>query len=182
VLSSIGLAAHDQTDPLSPWNDGPARQSILSFVQEVTDKSSPNYVQPEDRIATFDQDGTLWAEHPLYAQGMFAIDRLHQLSPQHPEWKAQEPFKAVIAGDREAMAKLTEQDWMRIVSATHSGMSTTAFLEIAKRWLATAKHPRFQRPYTELVYLPMREVMDYLRANQFKTYIVTGGGQEFVRA
>ena len=169
-------------DALPSWNDGPAKQEILDFVRDTTDKTSAKYVKPEERIATFDQDGTLWVEHPLYTQAVFALDRVRELAPKHPEWKNKEPFKAVIAGDREAIAKFTEQDWERIVAATHAGMSTEAFLEIVKQWLATAKHPRFKRPYTELVYQPMIEVMDYLRANGFKTYIVTGGGQEFVRA
>ena len=136
---------------------------------------------PADRIATFDQDGTLWVEHPLYTQAMFALDRVHELAPKHPEWKTEPPFKAVLANDREAMARFTEQDWAKIIGATHAGMTTEAFLKIVQDWLARAKHPRFKRPYTELVYQPMLEVMQYLRANGFKTYIVTGGGQEFVR-
>jgi phosphoglycolate phosphatase-like HAD superfamily hydrolase len=138
-------------------------------------------VVPEDRIATFDQDGTLWVEHPLYTQAMFALDRVHTLAPQHPEWKSREPFMAVLSSDQEALTKFTERDWIEIVAATHAGMSTEAFLGIVGQWLETAKHPRFKRPYTELVYQPMREVMDYLRVNGFKTYIVSGGGQEFVR-
>ena len=170
-----------QTDPLSSWNDGAAKQAIIQFVQTVTEKSSPNYVAPEDRIATFDQDGTLWVEHPLYVQGIFALERLTAMAPQHPEWQTTDPFKSVLAGDRAAMAKFNEQDWAQIVMATHAGMTTEAFLEIVKQWLATAKHPRFRKSYTELVYQPMLEVMNYLRANGFKTYIVTGGGQEFVR-
>ena len=169
-------------DPLPSWNQGPAKQAIVSFVQKVADKSSPAYVPPGDRIATFDQDGTLWVEHPLYAQAMFALDRVHELAPRHPEWQTKEPFKAVLGNDREAMARFTEQDWAQIIGATHAGMTTEAFLEIAQEWLARARHPRFQRPYTELVYQPMLEVMQYLRDNGFKTYIVTGGGQEFVRA
>ena len=136
---------------------------------------------PEDRIATFDQDGTLWVEHPLYTQAMFALDRVAALAPEHPEWKDQEPFKAVLAGDREAMAKFSEGDWAKIIAATHAGMTIEEFAAIVQDWLATAKHPRFKRPYTELVYQPMLEVMEYLRANGFRTYIVTGGGQEFVR-
>ncbi len=168
-------------DALPSWNDGPAKQAILSFVKEVTDKSSPKYVEPEDRIATFDQDGTLWVEHPLYTQAMFALDRVRELAPKHPEWKNKEPFKAVIAGDREAMAKFSESDWEVIVAATDAGITNEAFLGIAKEWLQTAKDPRFKWPFTELVYQPMIEVMDYLRANGFRTYIVTGGGQEFVR-
>jgi hypothetical protein len=139
-------------------------------------------VTPEDRIATFDQDGTLWVEHPLYAQAMFALDRVRTLAPQHPAWRSQEPFKSVLSGDLAKIAHLSEKDWTEIIGATHAGMSTEAFLEIATQWLATARHPRFKRKYTELVYQPMREAMDHLRANGFRTYIVTGGGQEFVRA
>jgi phosphoserine phosphatase len=183
LLSAILLClpAYPQTDPLPSWNNGVAKQSILSFVQHVTDKSNSTYVEPQDRIATFDQDGTLWVEHPIYTQAAFALDRVQELAPQHPEWKQREPFKAVISGDHEAMGKFSEADWEIILAATHSGMTTEAFLAIAKQWLAAAKHPRFRRRYTELVYEPMLEVMNYLRANGFKIYIVTGGGQEFVR-
>jgi phosphoglycolate phosphatase-like HAD superfamily hydrolase len=182
ILATLVLALTAQAaEPLSSWNDGPAKQAILSFVKEVTDKSNPKYVEPEDRIATFDQDGTLWVEHPLYTQAMFALDRVRELAPKHPEWRNKEPFKAVIMGNREAIAKFSESDWEIIVASTHTGMGTESFLEIVKKWLATAKHPRFERPYTELIYHPMIELMDYLRANGFKTYIVTGGGQEFVR-
>jgi phosphoserine phosphatase len=168
-------------DALPSWNDTPAKQAIVEFVEAVTTEGGTDFVPPEDRIATFDQDGTLWVEHPLYGQAMFALERVGALAPEHPEWKDQEPFKAVLTGDREAMAKFTEQDWERIIAATHAGMTNDAFQEIVKAWLAKAKDPRFKRPYTELVYQPMLEVMDYLRANGFRTYIVTGGGQEFVR-
>ncbi|HEY9074341.1 MAG TPA: HAD family hydrolase [Desulfobaccales bacterium] len=179
VLTFTALA--QAQDLLPSWNAGPARQAIVSFVHKVTDKSSPAYVPPADRLATFDQDGTLWVEHPLYAQAMFTLDRVRELAPKHPEWKTREPFKAVLANDREAMASFTEQDWAKIIGATHAGMTTEAFHKIAGEWLAKAKHPRFKRPYTQLVYQPMLEVRQYLRANAFKTYIVTGGGQEFVR-
>jgi phosphoglycolate phosphatase-like HAD superfamily hydrolase len=178
LLSGYACA---QTSPLPSWNDGASKQAIISFVKQVTDKSDAKYVDPDDRIATFDQDGTLWVEHPLYTQAMFALARVHELAPQHPEWKQREPFKAVLADDREAMAKFDESDWGAIVAATHAGMTTAAFESIVRDWLASAKDPRFHRPYTELVYRPMLEVMDFLRANGFKTYIVTGGGQEFVR-
>jgi phosphoglycolate phosphatase-like HAD superfamily hydrolase len=182
MLATLALVLSAQAaDPLPTWNDGPAKKAIVEFVSATTEKSSPRYVDPEDRIATFDQDGTLWVSHPLYAQAMFALDRVRELAAKHPEWNNKEPFEAVIAGDREAMAKFSESDWEVIIAATHTGMSTEAFLEIVKQWLVTAKDPRFKRPYTELVYQPMIEVMDYLRANGFKTYIVTGGGQEFVR-
>ena len=174
-------ASTAENTPLASWNDGPAKQSIMAFVRDVTNTSSPKYVDSKDRIATFDQDGTLWVEHPLYAQAMFALDRVHVLSPEHPEWRNKAPFKAILTNDQEAIAKFSESDWEEILGATHAGMSTEEFLDIAKQWTATAKHPRFQRPYTELVYQPMLELMEYLRANGFKTFIVTGGGQEFVR-
>ncbi len=182
VVAWLALLAQAAAgDPLASWNDGPARQAVLDFVKATTTEGSPTYVAPPDRIATFDQDGTLWVEHPLYTQAMFALDRIHELAPKHPEWQKQDPFKSVLAGDRAAMAKFSEGDWAEIVGVTHAGMSTEDFLAIVKQWLATARHPRFQRPYTDLVYQPMLEVMKYLRANGFQTYIVTGGGQEFVR-
>ncbi|MFA4902268.1 MAG: HAD family hydrolase [Desulfobaccales bacterium] len=179
VLTFTGLALAQ--DPLPSWNEGPAKQAIVSFVRKVTDKSSVAYVPPADRLATFDQDGTLWVEHPIYTQAMFALDRVHELAPKHLEWKNEHPFKAILGNDQGAIASFTEQEWAKIIGATHAGMTTEAFLKIAQEWLARAKHPRFQKPYTELVYLPMLEVMHYLRVNGFKTFIVTGGGQEFVR-
>lgn len=182
MLMLLGIRAYAKTDPLPSWNDGPARESIVRFVAEVTKEGGPNYVPPEDRIATFDQDGTTWVSHPIYTQAVFALDRIRELAPKHPEWKDEEPFKSVIVGDREAMAKFGESDWEIIIAATHTGMSTQDFLKIVKKWLDTAKDPRWHRPYTELIYQPMIEVMEYLRANGFRTYIVTGGGQEFVRA
>jgi phosphoglycolate phosphatase-like HAD superfamily hydrolase len=182
IGTSTGAQAAGTTDPLRLWNNGPARQAILEFVQAVTDKSKSTYVLPEDRIATFDQDGTLWVEHPLYAQAMFALDRVRILAPSHPTWKDSQPFSAILAEDQAAIAKFTEHDWTEIIAATHAGMSTAEFLSIVTKWLATARHPVFKRPYTELIYQPMLGVMEYLRANGFRTYIVTGGGQEFVRA
>lgn len=169
-------------DPLPSWNEGPAKQAILTFVKDTTEKSSPKYVEPADRIATFDQDGTLWTEHPIYGQAAFALARVGELAPKHPEWKTKEPFKSVLAHDDAAMAKFNESDWLQIIAVTHTGMSNEAFAGIVQDWLAKAKAPRFDRPYTDLVYQPMLEVMQYLRANGFRTYIVTGGGQEFVRA
>ena len=168
-------------DPLPSWNDGPAKQAIVEFVEAVTTEGGADFVPPADRIATFDQDGTLWVEHPLYGQALFALERVGALAAEHPEWKTEEPFKAVLAGDHEAMARFSEGDWMKIIAATHAGMTNEAFREIVEAWITKAKHPRFDRLSTELVYQPMLEVMDYLRANGFRTYIVTGGGQEFVR-
>jgi phosphoglycolate phosphatase-like HAD superfamily hydrolase len=181
VLGAFSEASAAFDDPLPSWNNGPAKRAIVSFVKDTTEKSNPKYVEPKDRIATFDQDGTLWTEHPLYTQAMFALYRLGKLAPEHPEWKSTEPFKSVITGDREAMSKFTEKDWMEIVAVTHSGMGTEEFLSLVKPWIATAKAPRFDRPYTDLIYQPMLEVMKHLREKGFKTYIVTGGGQEFVR-
>jgi phosphoserine phosphatase len=182
ALLLAGSDAHAQTDPLPSWNEGPTKQAIVEFVKATTDQASPKFVPPEARIATFDNDGTLWVEQPIYTQVTFAIDRVVALAPKHPEWKEQEPFKAILGRDREAMAKFTLQDIEKIVAVTHSGMTVEAFAGIVKEWVAGAKHPRFKRPYTELVYQPMLEVMKYLRANGYRTYIVTGGGQEFVRA
>jgi len=174
-------AAQDQGNPLPSWNDGPAKAAVLRFVRDTTDKSSPKYVEPADRVATFDQDGTLWTEHPVYGQAQFALARVGEMAPSHPEWKQKEPFKTVLSRDYAAMSKFTEADWLQIVAVTHTGMTNEVFEGLVKDWLATAKAPRFDRPYTDLVFQPMLEVMQYLRANDFRTYIVTGGGQEFVR-
>jgi len=182
LLASVTAQAQTSAGPLASWNDGPAKQAILDFVRAATDSTSAAYAPPEDRIATFDQDGTMWVEHPLYTQAMFAFDRVHELAPQHREWEDEEPFKAVLSSDLAAIAHLTEGEFAEIIFGTHAGMSEEAFVEIAGQWIAKAKHPRFKRLYTELVYQPMLEVMEYLRANGFKTYIVTGGGQDFVRA
>lgn len=181
VPQHAGAEAQMSDHPLASWNEGPAKAAILNFVRAATDPSSKTFVAPEDRIATFDQDGTLWVEHPVYSQAKFALDRVHALAPQHPEWQSQEPLKAVLSNDRAAMAHLTEGDWAEIIFVTHSGMSQAAFLEIAGQWLATAKDSRFRRLYTDLVYQPMLEVMHHLRANGFKTYIVSGLGQNFMR-
>jgi phosphoserine phosphatase len=183
ALCLIVLTAQTATvpDPLPAWQEGPAKQAIIELVKAVTDKASPNYVEPADRIATFDDDGTLWVSHPLYTEFVFSLERLRALAPQHPEWKKDPLFKKVLAGGIEAMAKLGGEELGRIYAVTHSGMTMAAFLKMAREWLATAKHPRFNRLYTELAYLPMLEVLKYLRANGFTTYIVTGGGQEFVR-
>ena len=183
ALIFLGMGhASAQRDPLPSWNDGPAKHAILKFVTDTTDRNNPSYVEERDRIATFDQDGTLWTEHPLYAQAMFALDRVGKLAPQHPEWRQKQPFEAVLQEDRQAMGKFTEADWLQIIAVTHAGMSTKAFNGLVAQWLATAKAPRFNRPYTDLIYQPMLEVMRYLREKGFRTYIVTGGGQAFVRA
>ena len=163
------------------WNDGAAKQALVDFVTAATTEGGPAFVAPGDRIATFDQDGTTWVEQPLYGQGLFALDRLAAMAPEHPEWKETEPFKSVLTGDHAAMAKFTEKDWMEIVAVTHAGMSSTDFEAIVADWLPKSKSPYFGRPVTELTYQPMLEAMDYLRDNGFRTYIVTGGGQEFVR-
>jgi len=181
VLVLAGCATM-RPDPLPSWSDGPARQAIVEFVRQTTDAASPQFVPADRRIATFDQDGTLWVEQPLYAQVMFGLDRVKDVVRAKPALANEEPFKAVVSGDREAMAKFTERDLLKIIAASEAGLSIEAFHDVVKHWLATAKHPKFQRPYTELTYAPMQEALKYLRASGYRTYIVTGGGQEFVRA
>jgi phosphoglycolate phosphatase-like HAD superfamily hydrolase len=166
---------------LPSWNDGPAKQAILDVVRVTTDRSSPNYVSFEDRIAVFDQDGTLWVEHPMYTQVVYCLERVPAVVAKRPELKNVEPFKTVLSGNREAMAKLSLRDLEKILAATLTGMTVEEFNAEAKKWLETARDPRWKRPYTELVYQPMLEVLRYLRDNAYKTYIVTGGGQDFVR-
>jgi phosphoglycolate phosphatase-like HAD superfamily hydrolase len=168
-------------DPLPSWNDGAAKQAIVNFVQTTTESGSTNFVPPEERIATFDQDGTLWVEHPIYSQVMYCFDRVGALAKEKPELKDVEPFKTVLSGDREAIAKLTRKDLEKIIAVTSTGMTTEQFQGEVRAWLAEAKDPRWHRPYTDLTYQPMQEVMKYLRANGYKTFIVTGGGQDFVR-
>jgi phosphoglycolate phosphatase-like HAD superfamily hydrolase len=179
----IALATHvqAQTDPLPSWNDGAAKKAIVEFVQTTTTQGSPQFVPPAERIATFDQDGTLWVEHPMYSQVVYCLDRVPALVKAKPELANIEPFKTVLSGDREAMAKLTTPDLEKILAATLTGMTVDAFGAEAEKWAAAAKDGRWKRPYTELTYQPMQEVLSYLRANGFKTYIVTGGGQDFVR-
>ena len=160
VLGCWAIAAAAQSDdPLPSWNDGPAKQAILELVDAVTTEGGADYVAPEDRIATFDQDGTLWVEHPVYAQVVFALDRVVALAPEHPEWKTTEPFKTVLSGDKAAMAKLTLRDLEEIVFATHAGMSVEAFAAIAEQWTSKARNPRWDRLYIDLVYQPMEEVL-----------------------
>jgi phosphoserine phosphatase len=168
-------------DPLPSWNETAAKQAIVSFVEKVTKPGSPDFVPVPERIATFDNDGTLWVEQPMYSQLLFALDRVKALAPQHPEWKSKEPFASLLKGDVKGALAGGEHAIVEIVMATHAGMSTAQFEQIVKDWTATAKHPRFQRPCTECVYQPMLEVLAYLRANGFKTFIVSGGGIEFMR-
>ena len=178
---TLGTQALAQTDPLPSWNDGVAKKAIVEFVQTSTTQGSPKFVPPAERIATFDQDGTLWVEHPMYSFVMYALERVPELAKAKPELKNVEPFKTVLSGNREAMAKLTLPDLEKIIAATFTGMSVDDFNAEVSKWIASAKDPRWKRPYTELVYQPMQEVLKYLRANDYKTYIVTGGGQDFVR-
>jgi len=184
VLPRTLISAAAQTaasDPLPSWNDGAAKQSIVNFVTAVTRDGSPDFVPAPQRIATFDNDGTLWCEHPMYVQLAFALDRVKAMAPLHPEWKDKQPFKAVLDGDLKALAASGEHGLIEVIMAAHAGMTSDEFSKIVTDWLATARHPRFKRPYTELVYQPMLEVLAYLRANGFKTYIVSGGGIEFLR-
>jgi len=167
--------------PLSSWNDGNSKQSIITFVERVTNVNSPDFVPPAERIAVFDNDGTLWSEQPLYFQLVFAIDRVKALAPQHPEWKTREPFKSVLAGDVKAAFAGGERAIMELLMASHAGNTTEEFAESVRNWIAKVRHPTSNRPYTEMVYQPMLELLAYLRANGFKTFIVSGGGIEFMR-
>jgi phosphoserine phosphatase len=169
------------TDDLPGWHDGPAKARIVGFVDSVTDPASRAYVPPDERIAVFDNDGTLWAEQPMYFQLAFILDRVKALAPQHPEWKTTEPFKSALAGDMAGVAATGEHGLMEMMAATHAGMTTEEFTKIVSDWLATARHPRYDRRYDELTFRPMRELLAYLRANGFRTYLVSGGGIEFMR-
>lgn len=187
LLASSAAAAFSlrpaaaQGDPLPSWTDGPSKQAITRFVAAVTRDGSPDFVPVPQRIATFDNDGTLWCEQPMYVQLAFALDRVKALSNAHPEWKTQQPFQAVLDNDVAALAKAGTKGLIELVLATHAGMSTAAFETICTDWLKTARHPKYDRPYTDLVYQPMLELLAYLRANGFKTFIVSGGGIEFMR-
>lgn len=167
---------------LPSWDDGPSRQAISGFVEAVTRDGSKDFVPPAERIAVFDNDGTLWSEQPMYFQVLFALDEVKRQAPQHPEWKQKQPFKAVLEGDQKTLAASGMNGILAIVAATHSGVSTDEFIANARRWLASAKHPRSGKPYTEMVFQPMLELLDYLRANGFKIYIVSGGEVAFMRA
>lgn len=178
----LGVPAMAQAaDPLPSWNDGSAKQSIVAFVEKVTKEGSPDFVPAGRRLATFDNDGTLWAEQPMYVQLLFALDRVKALAPQRPEWKNLEPFASLLKGDVNAALAGGERALLEIVMATHAGMTPEEFERVVAEWLATARHPTTRRPYTEMVYQPMLEVLAYLRANGFKTFIVSGGGIEFMR-
>ena len=180
-LLDASAAQAQNTTPLASWNDGSAKQAILDFVRVTTDPSSKDFVPLEERIAEFDQDGTLWVEHPVYTQVVFCLDHVPELIKARPELKNRQPFKTVLSGDREAIAKLSMRDFFEIVLGTQSGMDVEAFRQISGEWLAEAKHPRWDRLYTELVYQPMIEVRNYLRTNGYRTFIATGGSAGFVR-
>jgi len=186
ILSSCSQPAnHEQTttaiDRLPSWNEGETKQAILDFVAAVTDPASPDFVPEAERIATFDNDGCLWAEQPMYVQIVFAMDRVKALANEHPEWATKQPFKAVLDGDMEALVAAGEHGVVEIIMASHAGMTTDEFEHIVTDWIDTARHPTTGRPYTEMVYQPMLELLDFMRANGFKTFIVSGGGIEFMR-
>jgi len=183
VIASLVVctAALAEADPLPSWNDTNTKNAIVTFVEKATTEGSADFVPPAERIATFDNDGTLWPSHPIYTQLAFALDRVKALAPQHPEWKTTQPFKAVLDNDMKALAAAGEKGLLELIMASHAGMSTAEFEKIVTDWFRTARHPRFKRPYTELAYQPMVELLEYLRANGFKTYIVSGGGIEFMR-
>ena len=174
-------SAQAQSDPLPSWNDTAPKAAIIAFVEKVTKENTPDFVPEPERIAVFDNDGTLWTEHPMYVQLAFALDRVKTMAPEHPEWKDTQPFKAVLENDMKALAAAGEKGLLELMMATHSGMTSDEFQKIATDWIASARDPKFKKPYTELVYLPMIEVLQYLRANGFKTFIVSGGGVEFMR-
>jgi phosphoserine phosphatase len=181
AVALLGGSAPASDDPLPSWNDGPPKAAILAFVANVTVEGSPDFVPAPNRIAVFDNDGTLWCEQPMYVQLAFALDRVKALADKHPEWTEKEPFKSALAGDFEGLAAAGEKGLVELVMATHAGMTTDEFAGVAKAWIATAKHPKFGRPYTECVYQPMLEVLAFLRTKGFKIYIVSGGGVELIR-
>jgi len=181
LFLSATIAARAQTDPLPSWNEGPAKKSIIEFVARVTTVGGRDFVPMPERIATFDNDGTLWSEQPIYFQFAFALDRVKALAPQHPEWKTRQPFKAVLDGDQRVLAASGEKGLAELIMVTHTGMTTDEFANSVAEWIRTARHPRFKRPYTDLVYQPMLELLAYLRQNGFKTFIVSGGTVEFMR-
>jgi hypothetical protein len=181
TLVFLAAATAQAGDPLPSWNAGKTKQAIIQFVEDVTRQGGPHYVPSEARIATFDNDGTLWSEQPMYFQLFFALDRVKALAPQHPEWKNQEPFASLLQGNVKQALAGGEKAILEIVMATHAGMTTEQFEQIVRDWIATAKHPKTGKLYTEMVYQPMLELLKYLRSNDFKTFIVSGGGIEFMR-
>ena len=168
-------------DPLPSWNNTAPKKAIVAFVEKVTKEGSPDFVPPGERIAAFDNDGTLWAEQPIYFQVFFMMDRVKALLPQHPEWKREEPFASLLKGDMKAVAAMPEKEIVKLMAATHAGMTTDEFSQIVTQWITTARHPKTGRPFNEMIYQPMVELLAYLRANGFKTFIVSGGGIEFMR-
>lgn len=182
ISACAGPHADSHYAALPSWNDGPSRQAIVDFVQAVTDPASPDFVVSEQRIAVFDNDGTLWSEQPMYFQMLFALDRLKAMALEHPEWKQRQPFKAAIEGDQARLATFGQADLLKIVGVTHTNMTVDDFTKSASDWAANAHHPRFNRRYVEMTYAPMRELLSYLRDQDFKTYIVSGGEVEFMRA
>jgi phosphoglycolate phosphatase-like HAD superfamily hydrolase len=181
ILFVVSPLARAADDPLPSWNEGPHRRAIIDFVEKVTKEGGPDFVPPELRIATFDNDGTLWCEQPMYFQVLFAFDRIKATAEQHPEWKDKSPYKYVLDNDMSALANEAQKALLEIISSTHTGMTVEEFHKIVRDWMHTARHPRFKRPYDQCIYQPMLEVLSYLRANQFKTFIVSGGGVEFMR-
>jgi phosphoglycolate phosphatase-like HAD superfamily hydrolase len=183
LLLLAGCATPAQVaDPLPSWNEGRAKAAIVKLVQDTTRADSPGFVPPAERIATFDNDGTLWCEHPMYVEALFTFDRLREMAKANPAWRNDKPYKGVVDDDPAAMASLTGQEYFQIAATTHAGFTSAEYRKAASDWLAVARHPRFNRPYTDLVYQPMLEVLAYLRANGYKTFIVTGGTLDFVRA
>jgi phosphoglycolate phosphatase-like HAD superfamily hydrolase len=182
VMVSASPRAAQTGDPLPCWNDGPRRQAILDFVAAATDEHSGDFVPIADRIATFDLDGTVWVEQPLYVQSTFTVERVRALAAEHPAWKNTDPFAKVLSGDKIAVPPLSNAEWQALMGATHTGTAIEDYMAAVAEWLATTRHPRFDRLYTELLYQPMLDVMAYLRENDFRTYIVSGSGQEFIRA
>jgi hypothetical protein len=181
VILLITVYSAQAQDPLPSWNDGPAKKAIKEFVRTTTEKGNAGFVPLADRIACFDNDGTLWAEQPMYFQFLFALDRVKAMAPQHPEWKTTQPFQALLQGDMKTVMEGGEKAAMEIVLATHSGMTTDEFDKEVKDWMATAKHPKTGKLYSEMTYQPMVELLSYLRANGYKTFIVSGGGVDFMR-
>jgi phosphoglycolate phosphatase-like HAD superfamily hydrolase len=181
LVLMAGVPTVARADSLPSWNDGPAKSAIVEFVARVTKEGGPDFVPPAERIAVFDNDGTLWAEQPIYFQFAFALDQVKAMAPRHPEWRETQPFKAAIEGDTKTLASLGSKGALQIMTVSHSGMTTEEFAKSVADWLAAARHPKLQRPYTELVYQPMLELLSYLRENGFKTFIVSGGGVEFMR-